>query len=230
MLVSETAVPSPSGSMRPRKMGGVTMRRGCKSRRRASSAPAYPVTPATAVQSAVREPALKLSNVGLDPVLDGEGPARVLADDEDGVVAGDRADDFGPLFVVDGGSDGLRAAGAGDDDDEVERLAGFEAEVLQDLVDGGLVVFVSAVAVVGERVAIGAFGEFELVHVARKRGLGDVVALGGEFAAQLLLVGDAAGDGGLRQEVADCAVPVALQNMPRAKREKRDADAVTRCA
>src|SRR6185312_3484005 len=169
--------------------------------------------PATAVRSVV----YCLGNVGLDTMLDGKRLARVLADDEDGVIAGDGADHLGPLFVIDGGSHRLRTAGAGNDDDEVERLAGFEAKVLQHLVDRGLVILVFVVAVVGKRISVGAFGELELVHITRKRGLGDVVTLGGEFAAQFLLVGDAAGDGGLRQEVADCVVPIALQNSPRTK-------------
>jgi hypothetical protein len=152
--------------------------------------------------------AKRLGNVRLDPLLDCESFARVCADHQDGVVAGDGADDFGPLFVVDGGGDGLRAAGAGDDDDQVFGLTGFEAEVLQHLVDGGLVI-VLFVAVAGEDVTVRALGELELVHVARERGLRDVVTLAGEFIAQLFL----AGDRSLHQEVSDCAVPIAFQRV-----------------
>ena len=74
----------------------------------------------------------------------------------------------------------------------------------------------------GQGVAGGAFGELELAHVARKRGLGDVEAFGGEFAAQLVL----AGDGGLHQEVADRAVPLRSSKSCAfvLKREKRDAE------
>ena len=44
----------------------------------------------------------------------------VGADDEDGVVAGDGADDLGPVFIVDAGGDGLGASGGGDEDEEFE--------------------------------------------------------------------------------------------------------------
>lgn len=146
-------------------------------------------------------------NVGLDPLLDREGFAGIFADDEDGVVAGDGAYDFRPLFVIDCGGDGLGSAGAGDDDDEVCGLAGLEAEILQNLMDCRLIVVLFVVAAAREDVAAGAFGEPQFVNVAGEGGLSDVIALGGEFAAQFILIGD----GSLHQQVADGAVSIALQ-------------------
>ena len=66
----------------------------------------------------------------------------VGADDEDGVVSGDAADDFGPVFVVDPGGNGLGASGGGDEDEEVECLADFEAEAFEDFTDAGERIFV----------------------------------------------------------------------------------------
>ena len=146
-------------------------------------------------------------NVSLDPLLDRESFAGVFADDEDGVVACDGAYDFRPLFVIDCGGDGLGSAGAGDDDDEICGLAGLEAEILQNLMNRRLVVVLIFVATAGEDVAVGAFGEPQFVDVAGEGGLSDVVALGGEFAAQFILIGD----GRLHQQVADGAVSIALQ-------------------
>src|SRR6516164_8991531 len=45
------------------------------------------------------------------------------ADDEDGVVAGDGAEDLGPLLGVEGDADGLRAAGEGVEHDELADAA-----------------------------------------------------------------------------------------------------------
>lgn len=145
-----------------------------------------------------------LGNEGLDAGFEGFGAAVVGADDEDGVVAGEGADDFGPLFVVEGGGDGLGAADGGEDDEEVLGLANLEAEVLKDVADFGQLFgfFVDR----GEFVAGGAFEELELADVARERGLGDVDAAGGELAAEVVLVidsGRAVGGGGLGQEVPD---------------------------
>ena len=57
----------------------------------------------------------------------------VGADDEDVVVSSDGADNFGPVFVVDAGGDGLSASGGRNEDEEVHGLADFEA------VEGGAV-------------------------------------------------------------------------------------------
>src|SRR5690606_2596166 len=52
-------------------------------------------------------------------LLDGFQAAGVAEDDEDGVVAGDGAEDLGPLLPVEGLGDGLCAAGEGLDEEEV---------------------------------------------------------------------------------------------------------------
>ncbi len=78
-------------------------------------------------------------------VLRSFGAAVVGADDEDGVVAGEGADDFGPLFVVERGGDGLGSADGGEDDEEVLGLADLEAEVLEDVADLGELFFLSGV-------------------------------------------------------------------------------------
>ncbi len=67
----------------------------------------------------------------------GRGLFFVGADDEDGVVAGDGADHFGPVFVVDASGHGLRASGGGHDDEQVLRLAGFKAEAAQEFLERG---------------------------------------------------------------------------------------------
>ena len=58
--------------------------------------------------------AAELGKVGLDAGLERGGGGVVRADDEDGVVAGDGADDLVPLFRVERGGDGLSAAHGGD--------------------------------------------------------------------------------------------------------------------
>ena len=76
----------------------------------------------------------------------------VRADDEDGVVAGDGAYYFWPVFIVDSGGDGLSASGGGDEDEKVNGLTNFEAKAFEDLADSGESVFVGVVSV-GKRVA-----------------------------------------------------------------------------
>jgi len=148
-----------------------------------------------------------LFNVSLDPGLEGFGFAGVGADDEDGVVAGDGADNFFPLFVVHCGSDRLRAAHGGEDDEEVLGLTNFEAEVFEHVGDGREIVFLFIAD--GKGVAGGAFHEFELADVARKCGLGDVDSFASELAAHVVLIGD----GGLHQEVFDRVVALAFHAM-----------------
>jgi hypothetical protein len=140
-----------------------------------------------------------LDNVGLDSGAEAFGGAGVGADEEDGVVAGDGADDFVPLLLVDGGGDGLRAAHSGEDDEEVLGLADFEAEVFEDVLDAGEVVFFVDV---GQGIAAGTFHELELVDVAGERGLRGVDAFSCELAAEVVLVGD----GGLAEKVFDRVV------------------------
>jgi hypothetical protein len=140
---------------------------------------------------------MRLSKGGFDSSAEGGGLGYVGADDEDGVVSGDGADDLGPALVVDAGGYGGGSSGAGDEDDEVESLFGFEGEVLKDVLDvegvygyGGLLL--------GEAISARPFGEVELAHVAREGGLRDVEAAAGELEAEFILAGDAGSD-----EVAD---------------------------
>src|SRR4029453_12171307 len=60
--------------------------------------------------------------------------ATAFGGDEDGVVAGDRADDLRPARLVDGGRGALRRAGRGFDDRQ--RLAG-RAHVGDEIRNGG---------------------------------------------------------------------------------------------
>jgi hypothetical protein len=235
--VSERVVASSWGMSRLRKMGGVWTRCGWSKSRRASSAPAYPVTPMTAVRSPPG--VVRLDKVGLDTVFEGLGAANVGADDKDGVVASDGADDFFPAFRVDAGGDGLGSADDGADDDEVLGLDNRHAKVLKDAGGFGKVVF----AIGGECVAGWALHEPEFADVAGERGLGDVEAPGCQFATQFVLVvdGSAIGNGGFHQQVFDRGVAVGLHRglfmwcwWCRVKsrngnhiHEQRDADGVT---
>jgi len=54
-------------------------------------------------------------------LLDGFGGGVVGGDDQDGVVSGDGADDFGPALVVEGDGDGVGVAGRGFEDHLVLR-------------------------------------------------------------------------------------------------------------
>ena len=58
----------------------------------------------------------------------GDAPA-VGRDDQDGVVAGDGADDVGPVLVVDGDGDRVGVAGRGFQDEQVVGLADVGEEV-----------------------------------------------------------------------------------------------------
>jgi hypothetical protein len=122
--------------------------------------------------------------------------ANVGADDEHGVVAGDGADDLGPSGVVERGGDRLGSAHDGADDHLIHGLANAQAEALDHLLDGGwAVVFHSCGVSIGavavrKRVAAGAFGEAQLVDVARKRGLGNGKAATAQLAPEFVLIGD----------------------------------------
>ena len=134
-----------------------------------------------------------------DSAAEGGGFGDVGADDEDGVVARDGADDIGPAFEVDGGGDGLGAAGGGDEDDEIHGLARFHPEAVEDAFDAGEIV---ACLAGRDAVAGGTFRELELADITRERGLGDVEAAAGEAYTELILIGHKAraedvADGGL---------------------------------
>jgi hypothetical protein len=119
----------------------------------------------------------------------------VGADDEDVVVSGDRTYYFWPVFVVDAGSDGLGASSGRDEDEEVHRLADFEAEALEKFVDSGQGIGVGF-SIRWQGIAGRAFVQAKLVDVARKSRLSDVKAAPCKFLSQFILTGD----GGLDQQ------------------------------
>jgi hypothetical protein len=106
----------------------------------------------------------------------------VRADDEDGVISGDGAYDFGPIFVIDSGGDGLRASGGGHKDEEVNGLTDFQAEALEDFANLRERVLIR-VSVRGERVAFRTLVQAKFVDVAGQGGLRDVKSATCEFAA-----------------------------------------------
>jgi hypothetical protein len=93
-----------------------------------------------------------LAKVAFDSCLQEIRLLFVGTDDEDGVVPGDGSYDLGPILVVDARGDGLSASGSGDEDEEIDSLADFEAKAFEHLADSGEGVFVGVVAV-GKRVA-----------------------------------------------------------------------------
>ncbi len=109
-----------------------------------------------------------------------------------------------PVFIVYRCGDRLGRAGGGDEDEQIGGLAGLEAEAAQDLANAGAFV-IGGVDVGRKGVAVGPFGEIEFVDIAGERGLGDVEATGGEATAQLILIGDGAGqEGSSRIAVCRC--------------------------
>jgi len=148
----------------------------------------------------------------LDSRLERGGGAIVGADDEHGVVAGDGADDFFPLFLVERGGNGLRAAHGGDNDDEILSLADFEAEAGESLDEQRWVVVRIFNDVVRQGIAAGTLEQLELADIARERGLGDMKAAAGELAAQSVLAanGSVIGDRGFDQQFTDRVVALAL--------------------
>src|SRR5713226_1997070 len=125
------------------------------------------------------------------------------ADDDEGVVAGDVAEDVGEAGTVEGGADDVRGAGWGAEDDEVLAVGDLDDEVAHDAAEvvvgcGGFF------GVFGEGVGHGAAGDAdldraELFEVAADGGLGGDDAVGGEELDDLGL----AGDGLLFEEAAN---------------------------
>lgn len=90
----------------------------------------------------------------------------VGTDDEDGVVAGDGAYDFGPIFIVDSCGDGLGAAGGGYEYEEVHGLPDFEAEAFEDFANSRERVFVR-VGACRKGITGGAFIQTQFMNIAR---------------------------------------------------------------
>jgi hypothetical protein len=145
--------------------------------------------------------------VDLDSGLERAGLLFVGADDEDGVIAGDSADNFGPVLVVDRRGDGLGAAGGRDEDEKIGGEADFEAEAAEDLADAGAFVFAIR-GIIWQSVAERPLHQAKFVYISRKCRLCDMKAVAGELAAQFVLVGD----GGADQEFADCGMTLLLHD------------------
>jgi hypothetical protein len=75
----------------------------------------------------------ELAKISFNSGLQEACPIFVGADDENGVVSGDCADDLRPVFIVDSGSDGLGASSGRDQDEQVHGLSYFKAEAFEDL-------------------------------------------------------------------------------------------------
>ena len=130
-----------------------------------------------------------LAKVSFQSVFESSCLFFVRTDDEDVVVSGDGAHNFGPVFVVDTGGNGLGASGGRNENEEVHGLADFKAEALEKLVDSGQGVGVGF-TIGRKRITGGAFVEAELVNVTGECGLSDVKASPCKFLAQFILAGD----------------------------------------
>jgi hypothetical protein len=144
----------------------------------------------------------------LDAALDVGHAVGVPDDDEDGVVAGDGAEDLRPLFPVEGFGDGLGAAGEGSDDEEVAGAFGGDEESGKEPVEGRRVVpgfWWQGVEVAA--FCVGHLEEAEFAEVPGEGGLADVEAADSEEFAELLLAGhpvalDDFADGGVAHSLA----------------------------
>ncbi len=124
----------------------------------------------------------------LDFSLQGLAALAVGSNDEDGVVTGDGAGDFGKFCAVDGGGEGLCPARRSLKDEKIFRRTNIEEELAESASKrrhGG--VFGKQR---GRTIAFAGLNELELMKIARERGLGNAHALLREAAAEVLLVGD----------------------------------------
>jgi hypothetical protein len=127
----------------------------------------------------------------LDAALNGGELGGVAEHEQDGVVAGDAAEDFGPLLPVECFGDRLSAAGEGLDDEEVAGPFGADEESGQEPVQRRLVVeCFGRERVVETAVGGGDLDESQLADIARERGLGDVEAATVQHLAELFLAAD----------------------------------------
>src|SRR5688572_20350549 len=72
-----------------------------------------------------------------ESMRDGREVLGAAQHDEDGIVAGDGADDLGPFLPVDGGGDGLGAAREGFHHQEVTDPVGSQVERGEETEEGG---------------------------------------------------------------------------------------------
>src|SRR5580658_2613238 len=205
--VSEASCPD---SALPRNTGGRPFSRGWCSRSRASSAPAYPLTPRTAVciEFAINPVSLTFRVLRRRRVcLDGQSsanhlfqsvaqhrsPLLVRTDNKDGVVAGNGPHHLAPVLVVDCESHRLRAAIGCNQYQLIQRLLHLQPEAGQHLSRRRQIVvfFVRPCPVaVRQRITVRTFVQMHLVNIPRERSLGHIEAAPNQLPAQLILAGD----------------------------------------
>ncbi len=94
---------------------------------------------------------------------------HVGADDQNRVVACDRAYNLGPVFVVDTGGDRLSAAGGCNQDQQIHRLPHFQAKALKHFTNSRQgIIFVDPFRCESEYPS-GPFDNLQLMNVARER-------------------------------------------------------------
>jgi hypothetical protein len=123
---------------------------------------------------------------------DGGEVFPVAEDEEDGVVAGDGAEDLVPLLVVDADGEGLCAAGEGAEDEKIVDALGIDEEGGHEAGEGRCGVDdVGRDGVGVDAVGVGGLDEAELLDVTGEGALSDVEAAGQEEFTESLLGGDA---------------------------------------
>jgi hypothetical protein len=148
----------------------------------------------------------------LKALADGREVAGFAEDDEDGIVAGEGADDLGPFLPIEGDGDGLGAAGQGLEEEQVADAIGAEIERGEEPREGGgRIGDVGGDHVGGSTLVVGHLDEAELADIPGKSGLGDLEAACGEELPEDLLAGHAV----LADDVEDFGMPLGLQHRRR---------------
>lgn len=164
------------------------MMRGCRSRSRASSAPAYPLTPATAIRGD-DELSLELANEDFHSILESLRLLAIRADNKNGIVARDGADHLRPVLIIDACGYRLSAASCGDDDEEVCRGSNFQTKAAEHVANTRKVFFLVTV-IFWQRVPDRPFRQAHLVDITRECRLGDMEATFRKSASEQILVCD----------------------------------------
>jgi hypothetical protein len=145
----------------------------------------------------------------LKAFADGGEVIGIPKDDEDGVVAGEGADDLRPLFPVEGDGDGLCAAGERFYQEEVTDAIGAEIEGGEEAGEGWRRVGdVGGDRVGGAALIVGDLDEPQFTDIAGEGRLGDLDAAVSEEFPKDFLRGHAI----VADEVEDLGVPLGLQH------------------
>jgi hypothetical protein len=145
----------------------------------------------------------------LKALADGGEVTGISKDDEDGVVAGEGADDLRPLFPVEGDGDGLCAAGERFYQEEVPDAIGAEIEGREEAGEGWRRVGdVGGYRVGGAALIVGDLDEPQFTDIAGEGRLGDLDAAASEELPKDFLRGHAI----VADEVEDLGVPLGLQH------------------